>query len=161
VELPTTLLQDPMHYRSGGVDPGRDGCRVPLPWRGTAAPFGFSPAQASSAPWLPQPDDWTALTVEAQEADPASMLRLYREALRIRRREEELGDGTLTWLDDAAGGGSDVLAFTRGERFLCVTNLSATAVELPEHDSILLTSTPLDGGLLPTDSTAWLRITPS
>ncbi|TFV98513.1 glycoside hydrolase family 13 protein [Leifsonia flava] len=161
VELPTTLLQDPMHYRSGGVDPGRDGCRVPLPWRGTAAPFGFSPAQASSAPWLPQPDDWSALTVEAQEADPASMLRLYREALRIRRREEELGDGTLTWLDDAADGGSDVLAFTRGERFLCVTNLSATAVELPEHDSILLASTPLDGGLLPTDSTAWLRITPS
>ena len=40
----STEIQDPMHARSGGVDPGRDGCRVPLPWSGTAAPFGFSPA---------------------------------------------------------------------------------------------------------------------
>ena len=39
-------IQDPMHARSGGIDPGRDGCRVPLPWAGTAAPFGFSPADA-------------------------------------------------------------------------------------------------------------------
>ena len=76
-----------MHFRSGGVDPGRDGCRVPLPWSGTEAPFGFSPASAASEPWLPQPAGWAALTVEAQRADPASMLTLYRSALRIRRRE--------------------------------------------------------------------------
>ena len=28
-------IEDPMHVRSGGVDPGRDGCRVPFPWSGT------------------------------------------------------------------------------------------------------------------------------
>ncbi|HET8779687.1 MAG TPA: glycoside hydrolase family 13 protein, partial [Agromyces sp.] len=72
VELPRDVLEDPMHFRSGGVDPGRDGCRVPLPWRGTVPPFGFSPDSAS--PWLPQPAEWAALTVQAQEADPASML---------------------------------------------------------------------------------------
>ncbi|KOG90629.1 alpha-glucosidase, partial [Streptomyces varsoviensis] len=29
-EIPPELVQDPMYARSGGVDPGRDGCRVPL-----------------------------------------------------------------------------------------------------------------------------------
>ena len=41
-----------MYHRSGGTDPGRDGCRVPLPWSGDAAPFGFSPEGATDAPWL-------------------------------------------------------------------------------------------------------------
>src|SRR5678815_1648554 len=54
-DLPLDLLQDPMHFRSGGVDPGRDGCRVPLPWSGGEAPFGFSPDGATRPPWLSQP----------------------------------------------------------------------------------------------------------
>ncbi len=92
VELPLELIEDPMHFRSGGVDPGRDGCRVPLPWRGAAAPFGFSPAAPGPdgtvvAPGCRSPRSGRALTVQAQEADPASMLRLYRQALRIRKRE--------------------------------------------------------------------------
>ena len=152
-ELPRDVLEDPMHFRSGGIDPGRDGCRVPLPWRGTEAPFGFSPAGASAAPWLPQPADWTALTVQAQEADPGSMLWLYRQALRLRRRESALGDGPLTWLD----GDPQVLAFRRGETFVSITNLGGVPVALPDHDSILLASTALVGGLLPPDSTAWLH----
>ena len=65
-----------MHFRSGGVDPGRDGCRVPLPWSGEHPPFGFR--RPGAAPWLPQPPTWGALTVEAQEHDPGSMLTLYR-----------------------------------------------------------------------------------
>ena len=52
VEVPLHEIQDPMHARSGGIAPGRDGCRVPLPWSGEAAPFGFSPADASAPPWL-------------------------------------------------------------------------------------------------------------
>ena len=43
-DLPADRIQDPMHFQSGGVDPGRDGCRVPLPWSGDTPPFGFSPA---------------------------------------------------------------------------------------------------------------------
>lgn len=152
-DLPDELREDPMHERSGGVDPGRDGCRVPLPWRGTTPPFGFSPDGASASPWLPQPADWAALTVQAQQSDPSSMLWLYRQALRIRRAEPSLGDGALTWLDAP----DDVLAFSRGAAFVSVTNLSTAAVPLPEHQAILLSSSPLEGGLLPPDSTAWLR----
>ena len=42
-DIPVDRIEDPMHVRSGGVDPGRDGCRVPLPWSGTQPPYGFSP----------------------------------------------------------------------------------------------------------------------
>jgi alpha-glucosidase len=153
VELPREVLEDPMHFRSGGVDPGRDGCRVPLPWRGTASPFGFSPAAASAAPWLPQPAEWAALTVQAQEADPGSMLWLYRQALRIRKREAALGDGTLTWLPSEP----TALVFRRGDDVVNVTNLGSEPMALPDHDRILLSSTPLVGGMLPSDSTAWLH----
>lgn len=154
VELPRDAIEDPMHFRSGGVDPGRDGCRVPLPWNGTAAPFGFGP-QGASAPWLPQPADWAALSVEAQEADPSSMLWLYRQALRIRRRETALGDGPMTWLESA----SDVLAFRRGDDVVSMTNFGPDPVELVPHRSIMLASAPLIDGRLPPDSTVWLDVT--
>ena len=51
-----------MFHRSGGRDPGRDGCRVPLPWSGDEQPFGFSTA----TPWLPQPAEWKDRTAQAQ-----------------------------------------------------------------------------------------------
>ena len=99
VEVPRDRIEDPMHARSGGVDPGRDGCRVPLPWAGDAPPYGFSSRSVDT--WLPQPADWAALTVEAQEQDPASMLTLYRSGLSLRRNLPELGAGTLTWEESA------------------------------------------------------------
>ena len=73
--------QDPSYLRTGEV--GRDGCRVPIPWGGTEAPYDFGPG--STQPWIPQPADWAPLTVEAQAGDPDSTLAFYRDALRVRR----------------------------------------------------------------------------
>ncbi len=67
-----------MFWQTNGANPGRDGCRVPLPWSGDEPPFAFSPDDASAAPWLPQPERWRSYTVAAQQGDPASMLELYR-----------------------------------------------------------------------------------
>src|SRR5207245_2206982 len=53
-DIPDDLRQDPLWERSGHADPGRDGCRVPLPWSGTEPPFGFSPSGTIAEPWLPQ-----------------------------------------------------------------------------------------------------------
>jgi len=153
VEVPPDEIQDPMHARSGGVDPGRDGCRVPLPWSGDARPFGFSPSDSKSRPWLTQPEHWADLTVERQAADPGSMLLLYRHALRIRREEPGLRNASLTWLPAAP----DVLAFERGDRFLSVTNLSSDPLPLPPHQAVLLASADVSDGHLPPDATAWLR----
>ena len=152
-DLPAHQLQDPMYLRSGGVDPGRDGCRVPLPWAGSSRPFGFSPDRATGEPWLRQPSRWAKLTVEAQETDPTSMLSLYRTMLAIRRSNPDLGDGHLNWLPSANG----VLAIARGQEFICVTNFSPAPIALPAHCSLLLASAELTAGLLPSDATAWLR----
>jgi alpha-glucosidase len=152
-DIPAEKLQDPMYLRSGGADPGRDGCRVPIPWSGASSPFGFSP-EGSEDPWLPQPADWAARTAEIQSADPASMLSLYRAALRLRRAEPGLGDGPLSWVESAP----EVLAFRRTEQFICLLNLGPAPAELPEHEELLLTSGPLaDDGRVPADTAVWLR----
>jgi alpha-glucosidase len=156
-DIPDELRQDPIWFRSGGADPGRDGSRVPVPWTGQRPPFGFSPPGASEEPWLPQPGEWRDLTVAAQTGAADSMLELYRTALAIRRSEAALGDGPMTWLP--ADGG--VLAFDRGSSVRCVVNTSAQPARLPQHGDLLLASGPLDGELLPPDSAVWLRLTPS
>ncbi|MDX6740401.1 alpha-amylase family glycosyl hydrolase [Actinocorallia sp. A-T 12471] len=143
-DLPDEVLDDPIWTRSGHTDRGRDGCRVPLPWSGDAPPFGFG-----GTPWLPQPPEWKNLTVEAQRADPDSVLALYRTALRLRR--ELLGDGTLTWLDL----GEDVLAFTRESGVTCLVNLGSEAI--PFTGEVLLSSAPVPDGVLPQDTAVWLR----
>ena len=152
-DLPRGVIEDPMHFRSGGVDPGRDGCRVPIPWTRAGSSFGFGP-DGAAAPWLPQPAAWRDLAVDAQEADPASMLRLYRDLLRLRRDLPELADGELTWLDDAP---ADVVAFRRGAGLTCLVNLGAAPVPLPDGE-VLLASGPLtDDHTVPTDTAVWTR----
>jgi alpha-glucosidase len=145
--IPVEKLQDPMYGRRGH---SRDGCRVPLPWSGDEPPFGFSTAE----PWLPQPAEWKDRTVQAQTGDPRSMLELYRDAISLRRAEPGLHTTEMAWVDVAPG----VLAYTRGPGFACVLNMSEVAVALPGHDRNLLTSSPLDGDLLPPDTAAWLRL---
>ncbi len=73
--------QDPSWFRTGEV--GRDGCRVPIPWGGDRPPFEFGPGDAQ--PWIPQPDEFEGLTVEAQTGVEGSTLEFYRAALAARR----------------------------------------------------------------------------
>jgi alpha-glucosidase len=153
-DLPDDVLQDPIFFRSGGTDPGRDGCRVPLPWAGDEPPFGFSDLPVAGAPWLPQPVAWRAYTAELQEQVPDSMLALYRQALRIRRATTGFADGSISWLEAPPG----VLAFARGSRFACVVNLSAASVTLPPHDRVLLASGPVSDGLLAPETAVWLTL---
>jgi alpha-glucosidase len=173
-DIPDELRQDPIWTRTAGTDPGRDGSRVPLPWSGNEPPFGFSPA--GTRPWLPQPKEWRDLTVAAETADPDSMLALYRAALRLRRAEPSLGDGPLTWLPSPDGvltcdreasvavgtsagspAGGSGRTVPPGPGVRCVANLSPGPVPLPPHTAVLLASGPLDDGLLPPDTAAWLR----
>ncbi len=149
-DLPAIVLQDPVFKRSGGAVRGRDGCRVPLPWSGAQTPFGFSPGGAR--PWLPQPVEWAELTVEAESADPDSMLALYRNALRLRHDVGELRADEIAWREAPDG----VLDFDRGGGARCVVNISGSAIELDPEYTVLLSSVPLEGEALPPDATAWL-----
>ena len=150
-DLPDAVRQDPVFHRSGGAAPGRDGCRVPLPWEGARPPFGFSPP--GTTPWLPQPARWSELTVEAQDRDPGSMLSLYRAALRIRRDTAHRGHRPLEWLRAP----EEVLHFQRGDRFQCLVNLGAD--DMPVAGRVLISSGPLPGGrLVPPDTAAWVEL---
>ncbi|OJU40597.1 MAG: alpha-glucosidase [Microbacterium sp. 69-10] len=149
-DLPLERIEDPMHYRSGGVDPGRDGCRVPLPWSGGLPPYGFSEL---AEPWLPQPDDWGSRTVAAQASDPHSMLALYRRTLAARRSSDALRHGDFAWL---TGFSADVLAFRRGDDMVCILNMGETPVPLPAGD-VVIASGPLSDDLLPRDTAVWLQ----
>ncbi|MEU1642794.1 glycoside hydrolase family 13 protein [Micromonospora zamorensis] len=158
LDLPDELRQDPAFLRTGE---SRDGCRVPLPWSGDLAPYGFGPA-GSEASWLPTPATWRALSVDAQSGVPGSTLELYRAALRIRRDHPALAvdAGGVTWLES----GPDVLAFSRtaGETVLtCVVNLSSAPVLIDGYGQPLVASDTLteqgSGHLLPVDAAAWLE----
>ena len=153
-DLPEAALQDPIWERSGHTVRGRDGCRVPMPWSGDRPPFGFT---SSGSPWLPMPPDWAELTVEAQAPDPASMLSLYRAALRLRREHGALGSGELRWV---AGRAPDVIELDMvggGETVRVLVNFGARPLPLP-RGACLLSSVELDDGRLPAEATAWVLL---
>lgn len=155
-DIPTDRLDDPTWELSGHTLRGRDGCRVPLPWVADAPGFGFGP---SGEPWLPQPAVFARHAADTQEADPDSVLHLYRDALAIRRAHPALGGGTLTWQESPEG----TLALTRTSDagdggFTCLVNVSSAPASLPEDAEVMLASGPLTArGEVPADTAVWLR----
>jgi alpha-glucosidase len=149
VDLPDEVLQDPTWERSGHTERGRDRCRVPLPWSGDTAPFGFSTCADT---WLPMPEEWAALTVEKQRADADSTLSFFRRTLELRRERSEFNGSDIEWLPAPR----DALIFRRrGGDLVCALNAGKRAMALPRGE-LLLASAPLDGGKLPPDAAAWL-----
>lgn len=145
--IPAERRQDPTFHRTQGERVGRDGCRVPLPWRATEDAFGFSPTGAS---WLPQPEDWDALARDVQDADPRSHLSLYKSALAL-RREFGLGAGSLAWAE--SWNRENVLAYVNG-RMLVMLNLGASPVALPDVPVLVRTQDEGQAPLAPGEA-AW------
>lgn len=148
VDLPDEVLQDPIWQRSNHTERGRDGCRVPIPWHGQQPPFGFS--EPGTTTWLPQPTQWSELTVATQEDQPDSMLNFYRQLLHIRQEHPGL-HGDFGWLDAP----DNCLAFKRGGGVRCLVNFSANPIGIPEGE-ILITSAPPINGQLPGHAAVWL-----
>ncbi|MCP2264128.1 alpha-amylase family glycosyl hydrolase [Promicromonospora thailandica] len=149
--LPDDVRQDPSFFRTGGAEPGRDGCRVPLPWVGGAPGNGFGPSEKT---WLPQPDAYADLAADRQYGVAGSTYELYRTALEL-RRAEKLGTSTLAWVD-ALSADADVVAF-QVAGVTVVANLGTTPLALPADAQVLVASGELTDGALPGDTTVWLR----
>src|SRR5919107_5207417 len=145
-DIPESERQDPSFFRNKGVEVGRDGCRVPLPWSVEGTSFGFGDGGAH----LPQPDWFSRYAVEAQDGTEGSTLELYRKALKLRR--ELMTDEELEWIET---GNPEVLHFSRPGGWQSVTNFGETAVDLPAG-TVLVSSAPLEDGKLPGNTTAWL-----
>jgi len=141
-EMADSDRQDPIYFRTGGKQKGRDGARVPMPWRGDKAPFGFT----SGKPWLPLQDAWREFTVENEEKDPNSSLNLYRRALQL-RKEHFVGSGEITWTSK-----DGVLSYKRGA-IEVVINISNS--ERSFAGKVLLSSHPVTNSL-PPKAAAWL-----
>ena len=129
-----TLPGSPVIYYGDEIGMGdniwlhdRDGVRTPMQW--SAGPnAGFSPAPAERL-YLPLIDDeaygFRRINVEAQRADPGSLLNRLREMIRVRRAHPTFGRGEARFLEPAT---PSVLAYLRthqdGERILVANNLS-------------------------------------
>jgi alpha-glucosidase len=146
VDVPEELRQDPAWFRTGEF--WRDHCRVPMPWSGTRAPFGFG---GRTQPWLPMPAGWKDLTVEAQTGKRGSTLELYRKALKVRRTFAATAPRDVEILDRA----KTVLAFERGP-ITVVLNAGKRPVSLP-RGKVLVNSGRLVDGKLPPDTAVWIR----
>lgn len=146
-EIPDSARQDPAFFRNKGVDIGRDGCRVPLPWTSGGGSFGFGPGGSH----LPQPEWFAGNSVEAQEGQEDSTLSLYRRALALRRQLQ-----TAETLELLESGRDDVLAFRRPNGWTSVTNFGTESFELPSG-RLLVSSSPFKGDLLPGATTAWIQ----
>ena len=147
VDIAFEHLQDPFGKAMWPEFKGRDGCRTPMPWEAQQAQAGFSSAE----PWLPVPPQHQALAVDAQRADPHSMLNFYTSLIRWRAQHPALVHGAMRLLPLHP----QVLAFERshaGECVLCVFNFSDAAVDWPlppaHYGTQALAGSGLDGALL-------------
>ncbi|MGE0118355.1 MAG: alpha-amylase family glycosyl hydrolase [Dongiaceae bacterium] len=93
IRIPPHRVRDPFGINMPGGTQGRDPVRTPMPWDG-AANGGFTTGE----PWLPLPENFAELCVEAQKKDRRSMLSLTRSLLTLRRREPALAIGDWTLL---------------------------------------------------------------
>jgi alpha-glucosidase len=147
--MPARYRQDPTFHRTHGEQIGRDGCRVPLPWRASAPAFGFN---TTGECWLPQPESYARYAADRQLEDENSTLELYRRLLAM-RHEHGLGHGELIW---QAHSRSDVLSLTNGGVTL-VLNLGETPVALPEGQVALQSVTDaISHGQLVGNAAVWL-----
>jgi alpha-glucosidase len=156
LDIPDEDRQDPIWIRTDGREVGRDGCRVPIPWKvSPEGNHGFSASGNAAHSWLPQPEGWGSLSVEAQEGSDHSTLAMYRHALALRRSLFASADFETKLVLEHD---HDLVGFERG-RYLVVMNTGAT----PRHiDDALLNgrvaffaSSGTLGEIVPPDATVW------
>jgi alpha-glucosidase len=122
VEVPAERARDPLFRRFPGRRRGRDPERTPMPWR-DAPGAGFTAPGVE--PWLPVGD--VSRGVEAQRRDPASVLRLCRALLALRRGSADLLDGAYRSLETPDG----VWAYRRGGGTTVALNFGPEPAAVP------------------------------
>lgn len=123
-QLSRAEILDPPGRRFWPLYKGRDGCRTPMQW--DAAPnAGFS----TGKPWLRVNPDFKKLNVEAERADPKSLLNFYRQLIALRRESPALQRGAYR----SPARPINVWAYERaaeGQRMWVVLNLFSHPAEL-------------------------------
>ena len=118
--IPFERIVDPVGITMWPDDPGRDGCRTPMPWDSSVPGSGFTQSKEA---WLPIPDQHVQLNAERQLDDPKSLFVYYRKLLSWRSSQPTLKFGSLT----LKGSAENLLIFerTHGQELMqCIFNLS-------------------------------------
>ena len=149
VDIPESEIQDPQYLRNLKIDKGRDGCRVPLPWTKSGSSFGFGDGGSH----LPQPKNFGEYSIEAESADPSSLLSIFRKALALRKTL--IAPEDMTWHET---GDSQVLHFSRTNGWNCITNFGRNYYNFDGAGEVIHSSGPLaKSGDLPPATTVWVR----
>lgn len=128
-------VKDPVGKTFWPLYKGRDGCRAPMQWNATVN-AGFSTAD----PWLPVHDNFPERNVEAQSADPSSLLNFFKQLIQVRKAEPALQRGDFSPLVEEP---KHLMAFFRthqGDQVLVVLNFSSRELifDLPDGKWITL-----------------------
>ena len=95
IPLKRSEILDPPGKKYWPFYKGRDGCRSPMQWdSSTHARF------SNTKPWLPVHTNHKIRNVEAQKADPESILNFTRRLIQTRRANKALQQGDFTLLTE-------------------------------------------------------------
>jgi alpha-glucosidase len=133
------MRPDQVHDPYFPTGKGRDPYRSPMPWTGERG-SGFTTGE----PWLPLAQNYTMVNVEAQKADPRSMLRLCQRLISLRRTRPALAGRNFR----PRRGNDSIVAFERPHDtapLLVMANIGAhTASFAWDGDGEIILSSHLD-----------------
>jgi alpha-glucosidase len=121
-EVPPGRLRDPVGIQDWPENPGRDGCRTPIPWTSETG-GGFT--APSVDPWLPVAAS-PGGSVREQRGDPGSILRLTKDLIALRRASSDLSRGDYRTIPSPPG----TWAYRRGGEILVAVGLSDSTSEI-------------------------------
>lgn len=139
-----------------GKKPDED-IRLPMQWSADAN-AGFT----TGTPWRAPDPRYADVNVAKQDADPDSLLNLYRTLIKLRKDHAVLRTGQLTVLDTNNSGVYTILRSDTSESILVVVNLKDTPISdysLTLTENILADGNVTPVSLLGTASAAPLTIT--
>jgi glycosidase len=139
-----------------GEKPDED-IRLPMQWS-TDVNAGFT----TGTPWRAPFANYTEVNVAKEDADPNSLLHLYRTLTKLRHDHAVLRTGALTLLDSGNTGAYAILRNDPNENILVLINLKGTPVSdygLTLGEKLLPDSTLTPLSLLDTTTAAPLTIT--
>ncbi len=89
-------VKDPIGITGWPKEKGRDGERTPMQWNAPDPQAGFS---TNPKTWLPVPANYKTINVQAELADPDSLLNWHKKLIAMRRDNPALHDGGIVMLD--------------------------------------------------------------
>ncbi|MCB9421061.1 MAG: DUF3459 domain-containing protein [Ardenticatenaceae bacterium] len=111
-----------------GTKPDED-IRRPMQWTSDSPNVGFTAGE----PWRAPADDYPEVSVSLENADPDSLLNVYRSLIHLRNDHEALREGDWTAVEPNSNRLYAFLRHTANETVLVVVNLNPNPVKAEDY----------------------------